>query len=71
MQMNVKMQTIVGILTFMTMINFMRSWVEHEKKFYYFGFWVQTVCKGHQQMTKQVGSKKYITITINPCPAEL
>ena len=28
---NVKMQTIVDILTFMSMINFMLCWVEHEK----------------------------------------
>ena len=31
---NVKMQTFVGILTFMSMINFMFSRVEHGKKFY-------------------------------------
>ena len=29
---NVKMSTIVGILTFMSMINSMLLWVEHEKK---------------------------------------
>ena len=33
MLINVKMPTIVGILTFMSMINFMLSWVEHEKSF--------------------------------------
>ena len=31
--MNVKMPTIVGILTFMSRINFVLSWVEHEKSF--------------------------------------
>ena len=30
---NVKMPTMVGILTFMSMINFMLSWVEHDKSF--------------------------------------
>ena len=30
---NVKMPTIVGILTFMSRINFVLSWVEHEKCF--------------------------------------
>ena len=34
MLINVKMPTIVGILTFMSRINFMISRVEHEKKFY-------------------------------------
>ena len=58
MLMNVKMQTIIGILTFMTMINFMLNCVEHEK-FYNLGFWVQTVCIGYQQMTNQVVSKRY------------
>ena len=33
MLINVKMPTIVGILTFISMINFMLSWVEHEKSF--------------------------------------
>ena len=32
MLINVKMPTIVGILTFISRINFMLSWVEHEKK---------------------------------------
>ena len=31
MLINVKMPTIIGILTFMSMINFVLSWVEHEK----------------------------------------
>ena len=30
---NVKMPTIVGILTFMSRKNFMLSWIEHEKSF--------------------------------------
>ena len=34
---NVKMPTIVGILTFMSRINFVLSWVEHENKFYNLG----------------------------------
>ena len=33
MLINFKMPTIVGILTYMSMINFMLSWVEHEKSF--------------------------------------
>ena len=33
MLINVKMPTIVGILTFMSIINFMLSRVEHEKSF--------------------------------------
>ena len=33
MLINVKMPTIVGILTFMSRINFMLSWNEHEKSF--------------------------------------
>ena len=33
MLINVKMPTIVGILTFMSLINFVLSRVEHEKKF--------------------------------------
>ena len=33
MLINVKMPTIVGILTFMSMINFMLSGVEHKKSF--------------------------------------
>ena len=37
--MNVKMPTIVGILTFMSMINFMPSWAKNEKKFYNLGAW--------------------------------
>ena len=30
---NVKMQTVVGILSFMSRLNFVLSWVEHEKSF--------------------------------------
>ena len=33
MLINVKMPTIVGILTFLSMINFVLSYVEHEKSF--------------------------------------
>ena len=33
MLINVKMPTIVGILTFISMINFVLSWDEHEKSF--------------------------------------
>ena len=33
MLINVKMPTIVGILTFMSMINFVLIWADHEKKF--------------------------------------
>ena len=36
---NVKMPTIVGILTFMSRINFMLSWVENEKSFITSGPW--------------------------------
>ena len=38
MLINVKMPTIVGILTFMSMIDFVLSWVEH-KKFHSLGAW--------------------------------
>ena len=38
MLINVKMPTTVGILTFMTRINFVLSWVEHEK-FYNLRAW--------------------------------
>ena len=41
---NVKMSTIVGILTFMSLINFMLSWVEYEKKFYNLGSWSLVHC---------------------------
>ena len=34
MLLNIKMTTIVGILAFMSRINFVIIWVEHEKKFY-------------------------------------
>ena len=37
MLINVKMPTIVGILTFMNRINFVFSLVEYEKKIYYLG----------------------------------
>ena len=37
MLINVKMPTIVGILTFMSRINFTLSRVEHEKRFYNLG----------------------------------
>ena len=33
MLINIKMPTIVGILTFMSRMNFVLSWVEHEKNF--------------------------------------
>ena len=40
MLIDVKMPTIVGILTSINMINTMLSWVEHEKKFYNLGAWL-------------------------------
>ena len=33
MLINVKMPTLVGILTFISMLNFVLSWIEHEKSF--------------------------------------
>ena len=39
MLINVKMPAIVGILTFMSRINFVLSWVEHEKSFITSGPW--------------------------------
>ena len=39
---NVKMPTIIGILTFICRKNFMLSGVEHKKKFYNFGAEMQT-----------------------------
>ena len=47
MLLNVKMPTIVGILTFMSRINFVLSLVEHGKKFDNFGtslIWVHNAC---------------------------
>ena len=38
MLINVKMPTIVGILTFMSMINFILRWVEHEKDYVIMSF---------------------------------
>ena len=43
MLINVKMPTILGILTSMSRINFMLSWVEHEKKFYNLKAWLFTL----------------------------
>ena len=37
------MPTIVGILTFMNRINFVLSWVEHEKSFLYLDFFFDIV----------------------------
>ena len=37
MLINVKMPTLVGILTFMNWISFMLSWIEYEKTFYSLG----------------------------------
>ena len=37
MLVNIKMPTIVGILTFMSRINLVLSWVEYEKSFKTFG----------------------------------
>ena len=44
MLINVKMPTTVGILTFMSMINFVLDWVELGKSFKTFGPGVETVC---------------------------
>ena len=58
MLMNVKMQTIVGILTiYHDKFYFQLSWAW--KKFYNPGFWVKTLRIGYQQMAKQEVSKKY------------
>ena len=43
MLINVKMPTIVDILTFMSTINFVLSWVEYEKKFYNLGAWIDNL----------------------------
>ena len=47
LQINVKMPTIVGILTFMSKINFVLSCVEYEKKFYNLlgQFSVNSICQ--------------------------
>ena len=45
MLINVKVLTIVGILTFMVMIIFMLSSDEHERKFYNLGAWIYSVLK--------------------------
>ena len=44
MLINVKMPTIVGILTFMSMINFMLSSVGHEKVLYPPGLVSEKIC---------------------------
>ena len=41
---NVKMPTIIGILTFISRKNFMLIWVEHEKNFYNLGAWCGCYC---------------------------
>ena len=48
MLINVKMPTIVGILTFMSRINFVLSTVEHEQSFVTSGpgYWFTTEVKG-------------------------
>ena len=46
MLINVKMPTTVGILTFMSMINFVLNWVEHGKCFITSGHGIETVCYG-------------------------
>ena len=57
MLINVKMPTIVGILTFMSRINFMLSWVEHGKSFITFGQVLSREIKcpaqGHNTVTSQ------------------
>ena len=47
MLINVKMLTIVCILTFMSMINFILSWVKH-KKFYNLGALIWLYVKNEQ-----------------------
>ena len=49
---NVKMPTIVGILTFMSMINFVLSQVEHEKSF---------ITWGHGHISSKNVSRKFIS----------
>ena len=62
------MPTIVGFLTFMSRINFVLILVEHGKSFITSGqIWVQTVCKGNQQMTKVAASKEGVKIVFLLC----
>ena len=50
---NVKMPTFVGILTFMSRINFMLSWVEHEQSLKLRASWRSSfVDIGHERNTK-------------------
>ena len=54
---NVKMPTIVGILTFVSRKNSMLSWVEHEKSFIASGLiWICNVCLDLSQCVKSYGS---------------
>ena len=56
MLINVKMPTIVGILTFMSRINFVLSGVEHEKSFI---TWYTASCKQiTQEATSKVGRRQ-------------
>ena len=74
MLINVKMPTMVGILTFMSRINFVLSWVEHEKSFitsgpdlqikevnadFFFHSWTKTYVVGTQ--------KNHLNATQNTC----
>ena len=51
MLINVKMPTIVGILTFISTINLMLSWVEYEIFFYNLGAWSDMDQCTYQEVT--------------------
>ena len=55
---NVKMPTVVDILTFMCMINFVLSQVEHEKSF---------ITLGHGHISSKNVSKKFISKHYGKC----
>ena len=62
---NVKMPTIVGILKFMSMINFMLSWLW--KKFYNLWAWIQTATFVIANFFECKIVNIFLSITLNMC----
>ena len=56
------MPTIIGILTFMSRINFKLSLVEHEKKFYNLRAWLQMTKAGLFNKLPKITPKLYNTV---------
>ena len=62
MLINVKMPTVVGILTLMSRINFLLSWVEHEKSFITSGPGAGIIFEGDSERFAQFSAKNLIEI---------